>query len=44
MYVMCIYSVTVDRTSCAQVHDCHKTIVVITGKTHCFYDCICNYT
>ena len=31
--------------SCAQVHvpkfmNCHKTIVVITKRAHCFHDCI----
>ena len=30
-------------TSCAQVHEwmsCYKAIVVITGRAHCFHDCI----
>ena len=25
-------------TSCTQVHDCHKTIVVMTRRAHCFHD------
>ena len=44
---MCIYIYTcvyhVNRTSCAQMHNCNKAIVVITGRAHCFHDCIYIY-
>ena len=29
-----------NRKSSAQCMSCHKAIVVITGRAHCFHDCI----
>ena len=33
-----VYTYTYNRTSCAKCMSCHKAIVVITRRVHCFYD------